>query len=182
MTDNEKKLFFALWPDDITRSEIEGAFHSNCFAKYTGKNFYSKNLHITLCFVGNVPLYKINCIKHAADKIKFKPFELTLNKFNIFRKAKIFYLGMMSFPDELMNIQKALSECLTHCDCYAELRDFTPHMTLKRKIKISEMSDLLAEKSPEILWRVNRFALVESISVEGGVVYKPIQFFNSIRV
>lgn len=169
-----RRVFFALWPDNDVRLELVKAFNISGFSKLTGQNFRPDNLHLTLHFLGNVSEDKFNCIMDVAEQLESKPFELLLNKFSVFKKAKIFYMGMTDVPDALVSLQSQLGGLLRACDFQAESRTYTPHVTLKRKIQQYEIS----EKPQEIFWHVEQFALVESVLVEGGVVYKPLKYFN----
>jgi 2'-5' RNA ligase len=173
-----KRLFFALWPDDKIRSELVNAFKLSDFSESGGQNFQPDNLHLTLHFLGNVSQQKFNCVMDIAAQLEFESFELELNQFSVFEKAKIFYLGMTDTSDELITLQANLGVLLAGCDFQAESRAFTPHVTLKRKIQQFDVSEI----PQKICWRVERFALVESVSVEGGVMYKPLKYFTCCKV
>jgi len=173
--ENKKRIFFALWPEDEVREKLIKTFNSSGFSKQTGQKFKPENLHLTLHFLGNVSAQKYTCVMNAAEKLTFNSFELVLNKFDVFQKAKIFYMGMTDTPQGLVVLQSRLGEVLSGCDFQPESRIFTPHVTLVRKIK----SFTIENVADEINWQVKRFALVESLPAEGGVEYRPVKFFKS---
>jgi len=173
-SENKKRIFFALWPEDDVRERLVKAFNLSSFSKQAGQKFQPHNLHLTLHFLGNVSEQKYICAMNAAQKLTFNSFELVLNKFDGFQKAKIFYMGMTDVPQGLVDLQSHLGEVLSVCNFQPESRVFTPHVTLMRKIK-SFTTENVAD---EINWQVKRFALVESLPVEGGVEYRPVKFFK----
>jgi len=174
--ENKKRIFFALWPEDEVREKLTRAFNSSGFSKQARQKFQPDNLHLTLHFLGNVSEQKYNCVINAAQELKFNSFELVLNQFDGFQKAKIFYMGMTQVPQELLGLQTQLGEALSRCDFQPESRVFTPHVTLMRRIKSFAVENM----TDEIRWRVTQFALVESHSVGGAVQYRPVKFFKCV--
>jgi len=169
-----KRLFFALWPDDEIRNEISQAFLCSAYSKAEGQQYHFQNLHLTLHFLGNVSEEQYSCVLEAAETIKFSEFTLSLDQFGIFEKAKVFWLGLSDIPAELTQLHFALGQALSNCDYKREGRIYTPHVTLMRKIKYFEV-----EKNTRLVnWWVNKFALVESVTEHGAVLYKPVRFYN----
>ena len=117
---------------------------------------------------------------NAAEKLTFNSFELVLNKFDVFQKAKIFYMGMTDTPQGLVVLQSQLGEVLSGCDFQPEPRIFTPHVTLVRKIKLVRKIEpfTIENVTDQINWQVKQFALVESLPAEGAVEYRPVKFFK----
>lgn len=175
-TNTHRRIFFALWPDDRTRNEITRVFKAAPQVILPGRNLNKNNLHLTLHFLGNVSLQKLDCVQSIAETIKSKSFELQLDHFGSFAKANVFWTGPSEITEELSDLFYSLGEVLKECDFTAEKRPFNPHVTLKRKIKCAEKS---IPHEP-VFWSVNQFALVESISVEGGVQYKPLKFYKLV--
>jgi len=174
MTDTNR-LFFALWPDDKTRQALSQTFLSSAYAKAEGQSFNFLNLHLTLHFLGNVTADKYSCVIKAAENVKFNKFNLSLDTFGVFEKAKVLWLGLSDIPEELTQLHCHLAQALTVCDYRAEDRAFTPHVTLMRKIKKIE----LEECEQVINWSVDKFALIESVTDSGSVLYKPVKFYNA---
>jgi len=171
---NTKRLFFALWPDDNVRNEIHQVFQSSVYSKADGQQYNLQNLHLTLHFLGSVSTEQYSCVMEAAEKVKFSEFALSLDKFGVFEKAKVFWLGVSDIPEELTQLHYELGQALSNCDYKAEDRVYTPHVTLMRKIK-----KLTVEvNATPVCWNVNKFALVESVSVKGIVMYKPVKFYS----
>ena len=82
-------------------------------------------------------------------------------------------MGMKDKPEALKTLHQILGDAFTACDYQAERRPYAPHVTLMRKlIKPGQM-----EKFEPITWRVNEFALVESVAIEGGVRYEVLRTY-----
>lgn len=173
MTDT-KRLFFALWPEDNIRNEIAQVFKSSVYSKTDGQQYNLQNLHLTLHFLGNVSVEQYSCVLEAAEKVEFSEFTLNLDKFGVFEKAKVFWLGVSEIPEQLALLHNRLGQVLSACDYKDDKRVYTPHVTLIRKIKKMAFE----ENASLVSWKVNRFALVESVTVNGLVLYKPVKFYN----
>ena len=170
----QKRLFFALWPDDAVRQAISQAYLTSSYAQNEGRSVIPQNLHLTLHFLGNVSLETCECVSHAASKVRFKSFNLKLDNFGFFIKPKVFWMGVTDIPKPLMQLYNDLGENLKACDYQMEKRVFTPHVSLKRKVNTFEIN----ERPRPVNWLVNQFALVESTPTENGVSYKPIELYK----
>ena len=173
---NSRRIFFALWPDQKVRTEIYRVFRQSSQFTYPGRHLAINNLHLTLHFLGNVSEQKFECVSDVAKKVKQGKFQLRLDHFGSFNKAGVFWDGLSVVPDSLSKLHLQLGHLLTKCDYYPEARSFRPHVTLMRKYKPREV--LIPHEAVE--WTVDQFALVESISVEGGVEYRPLKFYGLV--
>jgi len=168
-----KRIFFALWPDNSVRESISGVLQKSIYSDALGQAHSSQNLHLTLHFLGNLDSAQISCALQQAGKVKADKFELILNGFGCFEKAKILWLGPKQVPLQLTELYKNLAESLGVCNVSLESRRFQPHVTLMRKFNDFKASDI----AQAVHWRVGKFALVESVSTANGVAYRPLQFF-----
>ncbi len=170
-----RRIFFALWPDDLTRQKLSESLSSSVISELHGHIFKAQNLHLTLHFLGNVSAETFNCVLTAAEKIQFSPFDLTLDCYGVFKRPKVFWMGVSNIPPALYKLYEDLGDALAVCDYQVEKRDFTPHVTLMRKIKRFDSGD---KKIQPVFWHIKQFALVESIQDKDGVIYKPVKFYN----
>ena len=175
--DKEKtrRVFFALWPDDDVRKKIVETFDQSPQAKLKARIMRPENLHLTLHFIGNVSEKKLTCLDQAAQTVKVGSFELALSRYGHFDKAKIFWMGCQSTPDELKVLHHHLGDALAACDYQADNRPYAPHVTLMRKLKQPGVLEVFNS----INWLVNNFVLVESVPACEGVKYKVIKRYNS---
>lgn len=129
------------------------------------------NLHMTLHFIGNVDGATRDCLHRAAQRITGEAFELQLDRYGHFYRARVFWMGCEHTPGALQALYQNLGETLAPCGYSLEHRPFAPHVTLLRKL--DNPGDMI--RPAPILWLVNDFVLVESVPVEGGVDYRVIE-------
>jgi len=163
-----ERLFFALWPDQRVRQRLSETYENVEALAGQGRPLSPANLHMTLHFLGNIPLTKVDCFIKQAEKIQLPCFELEINRLGYFKKPKISWLGPVSFPQGLLKLQFALGENIKNCGFQVESRPFQPHVTMARKIQQSVLSDQIKP----VQWKVDRFALIKSISMETSVEYQ----------
>ena len=175
IVNKKRRIFFALWPDENTRSKLIKVYDLSELSQLPGKKYQPDNLHLTLCFLGNVSDNQADCALKAAQLISFKSFEINLDCFGFFKKPKVLWMGSSGYSLALNSLHENLTAALSDCGFVLDDKAFTPHVALMRKLPRFDIDvDILA---PTVAWRVDRFALVESVSFEGGVVYRPIKFF-----
>lgn len=166
-----KRAFFALWPGEALRQAVQKQFKQSEQYQLPGKRMLPSNFHLTLDFIGEVDAEQLDCLITAARTVQAEPFDLVLDHYGYFEDAKIVWLGCRNMPKALATLQQKLSLALQNCGYEAEERAFTPHITLLRKCR---EAGVLPQPEP-LTWRVNGFALVESVPVAQGVQYRPIE-------
>jgi len=146
------RLFFALWPDDEVRLKIANNLDRFNLNQNKSRLVTNSNLHLTLHFVGNTSI---------ADYSGF------------FKKPKVLWLGCQQAPRALYNLHQNLGQKIAQCAFEPEMRAYAPHVTVARKI-IEAPASIPFEP---VHWQVNRFVLVESISIPGGVRYEVVESY-----
>ena len=167
----EIRLFFALWPSEKVRDQLEAFIHS--IPPPGGRDVPLRNWHMTLHFIGNTSFDEKNCLNRQAGKVKATAFELTVNQTGFFRKPKVFWLGCEKPPEALFNLQKKLGRKISRCEYIPETRPYSPHITIARKVVRPPES----VQVNSIEWLVDEFVLIESVSVKGGVRYRVIETY-----
>ncbi len=168
MTKTYERLFFALWPDDELRSKINSTYETFSDIQKKGRRVPLYNLHLTLHFLGNIPLDEVDCYIEKASEVKVKPFELSINHRGYFKKPRIVWLGLEQVPEGLVNLQQRLGQRISDCGFNPDKRLYNPHITVTRKISQNPGSQVVQP----IPWEVNRFVLVISEPVDSGVRYR----------
>ena len=67
------RLFFALWPDDVTRQALAELSRSLEYVDF--KQVRSYNFHVTLVFLGQVSAETVCLLKQAVEGVAAQPFE-----------------------------------------------------------------------------------------------------------
>ena len=83
-----RRLFFALWPSDALRHDIEhetrhAAHHSG------GRVIPARNFHITLAFLDSVPDSRIAELGRCALATEVRPFELVLQSIHRWEQQEL---------------------------------------------------------------------------------------------
>ena len=175
-----RRLFFALWPDEVTRAALASQTR-NAVRGCGGRPVPPANYHLTLAFIGNQPADLFDRIVAAATRVRAAPFELTLEHYGHWPKPRVFWIGpapaasegAANTPSPPAVIASQLWDRLEALGLDRELRPFRAHVTLARKV-----AALPEVPSPEpLIWKASSFALVESVTAPSGAVYSVVAEF-----
>ncbi|MCZ6536642.1 MAG: RNA 2',3'-cyclic phosphodiesterase [Gammaproteobacteria bacterium] len=173
MSEPVRRLFFALWPDQVLRSQLsEVTRHARRKLSEAGaRTVDTANIHITLAFLGNVPDGQYQCVARSAGRVQASRFDLLLDRWGFFRRAQVCYLTSAAVPGELERLVGRLWDVAESCGLKPDPRPYQPHLTLARKV--TARLDLPAPES--VLWTPADFVLVSSETRSGGPVYRVLQ-------
>lgn len=174
-----KRVFLALWPDEVTRQQLFEAQKQLKFeaALQTARAVMPANLHMTLYFLGLISTDALPALETCLDELHCQPFDMTVSTVGCFPKHRVFWLGLKNIPPELTELEQQTAACVQQClEDYSQI-PYRPHITLFRKAKTTLEWDNLAE----IHWPVKSFALVESKTWPDGVRYKVLKEWPLLR-
>jgi RNA 2',3'-cyclic 3'-phosphodiesterase len=174
MSDATLRLFFALWPDDATRSALS-ACASKVVAQTGGREVAAGNLHLTLVFLGERPATLVPRLCQVAKLVPLSPMRLVLDEVGCWRKSNIAWLGPHAPDPSVLTLQSRLLDALTTIAIRLPESRFMPHVTLARKV-VTRIALMLAQP---VLWESASFALVSSELAPGGVRYRVIETWRS---
>lgn len=163
-----KRLFFALWPDDEVRSQL--ADLQTRLPQVQGNWVHPMDLHITLQFLGAVSPDRQQCILHAASAVQGFSFALEINHLDFWPKPRIAWAGPEKIPKELLQLVKSLGQNLRECG-FRERRPYRPHVTLLRKTTPG-MALVLPQP---VFWLVDHLVLAESLPGSDPPWYKIVE-------
>jgi len=158
------RLFFALEPDEKVRREIQAVQQR---LACNGRKVPEHQFHITLAFLGMQPAEIIPEVSAIASRVHFSPCSLVLDRFGLFRRAGVLWIGATIIPAALQNFQLALLDNLERADIGYDRKAWKPHLTLYRRLR---NRPVIMETNP-VRWRLNEFSLIESVTVKNGVEY-----------
>lgn len=162
---NDARLFYALWPDDPTRAQLTRLQES-----VTGRKVSPDNLHLTLAFLGNQAKSLLPVLAKMLDELPSQSFTLGIDRYGYFSKPRIAWAGPSEVSAPLRELHQALQRGLQ--EAHIALRSeetFRPHVTLAR-----DAGSVSQPLEPVIKWQVDRIMLIQSIQIQGGVMYSPI--------
>ena len=144
---------------------------------FIGKITESKNLHLTLKFLGEIDNDTLKKVKKKLFLVKFQPFELYIDKLGVFSKkfVKIVWVKVFNVP-----LQQLIDNSLA--DIFEKEWRFMGHITIARiknlKNKNSFLELINKTKVNKIVFIIKEFYLKESILQKEGPVYKVISRYR----
>jgi 2'-5' RNA ligase len=159
------RLFFALWPDELTRRALQSLQQG-----ISGRRSRPENLHLTMAFLGEQPRQHVAELLEVLNNMPPFASMLKINVLGYFRGARIAWAGMANPDAALMQWQALLRSALTERQFLGPRPEtFNPHVTLARDAE----QPLHAVLATPIAWRANRIVLVESQGGNGNpTVYR----------
>lgn len=162
-TPRSLRLFYALWPDDVTRSAL-----ANLQTRIAGRATLYENLHLTLAFLGTQPITSLDALKQILARLPAPDMMLELDRIGYFTKPRIAWCGMHAVPDALFELQRGLMNELAQHHILADTQSaFRPHVTLARNAKLPDDAPF-----EPIHWHADHACLVASSTDPEGVRYR----------
>lgn len=157
------RLFFALWPDDTTRSAL-----SRLQFDLSGRKTRYRNFHITLAFLGEQPAEVLHGLQEVLDQLDGPSMALEIDRRAHFARNRIAWAGMSQVPPALPQLQEDLVKLLrAHHIQFADNAVFKPHITLAREADAPPALEFEA-----IHWHAKQVALVQSVESSDGAQYQ----------
>jgi len=166
-----RRLFFALWPSDELRTALVDACRPVLHA-CAGRAVPAQHYHVTLAFLGDQPAEQVERLDAMAS-VAPPEFELVLDRFGHWRGPRVVWIGPSGCPDGLAMLVRQIRGELDALDIGYDGRDFRPHLTLARKV--TTFPELKAPAP--VHWPVRTFALVESVTMPDGPIYRVVRRF-----
>ena len=165
------RVFFALWPDDATRSAISRATRDAVRAS-AGRPIAKDRFHLTVAFLGELSgagLAVARAVPPIVVNGAVGAFELTLDALGVWPESKILWLAPSDPPPALGELEAGLWDALIERGFRGEDRTYRPHITLARR---SRPLDAAVEP---VRWSVSELALVESFPDGRNVHYEVLE-------
>lgn len=167
------RLFFALWPEAEVREALT-SLGRRCLVRCGGRLTPSPNLHVTLAFLGEVDVRRVDALCRVGASLRTRSFSLVFERVGFFKRSGIVFAGVSDIPAPLMEIEAHARSALAAAGFRTENRTFVPHVTLIRDARAAPAADFSAVR---VLWQVRHIVLVESVRGPDGQVYRPLKRF-----
>ena len=92
-------------------------------------------MHLTLRFLGEVPMPTVERVKEAMDSVQFPHFEAEFTGLGVFpnpRRINVVWVGIKNGHEELSHIFEQLEPKLRQIGLPPDDKGFSPHMTIAR--------------------------------------------------
>ena len=172
--DSKQRVFFAVWPDAAVRCTLDDwqpVLKQLC----GGRTMRADTLHLTLVFIGEVAVNRLEALQLAAAEVFAESFELCLDEVRYWAHNHILYAAPGVTPGPLQRLVSELEASLRRHRFSFEEREYQPHVTLRRNALWTD--DPLPEFQPgrqPVCWRVDEFVLLRSAP---GASYRVLAHF-----
>ena len=166
----ERRLFFALWPDDRQRETLRDTL-GPLVRQIEGRAVVRGNWHVTLAFIGSFPDSRVAELLTASREAAVEPFRLRFDRLAYWQRPRIACLEAVTVPAALEGLVADLGDVMRRFDVQSQERAYRPHITCVRPARPFEA--LLLARPLEMSW--SGFELVESRSLPEGVRYRPVK-------
>jgi len=149
-----------------------------------------ENMHLTLKFLGDVPVKKIDLLKHSLKKIFFMPsFETELTELGGFpsiERPRILWAGLSDEQGYLTTLVKTLEHDLGKIGFRKDRKSFHPHLTIGR-IRTPKNIDRLSKTISDyplpsgMKQTVRTVTLYQSTLTPTGPIYEPLETYPLLQ-
>ena len=170
------RVFFALWPNPAVQSALDRTaqeLHAMCGGRQTRRD----TIHITLVFLGEMELERLEALRVAAGNVRAPAFSWELSKFGWWRHNRIAWAAPEATPPALVQLVEQLQSGLKEAGFQFDERPYLAHATLLRK---ADCRHAVLSAEP-ISWEVNDFVLVRSVLGPEGSAYEIIGRWPLLR-
>lgn len=167
------KVFFALWPGAAERGSL-ASWQKPLQELCGGRVMRGETLHVTLVFVGEVEQSKLEELQLAAQEISETCFELCFDEARYWTHNHVVYAAPAAAPQQLEQLVGALKQSLALHRFKFEQSEYKPHATLLRN---AHWTDAPLPGMHPVRWRIQDFALVQSIQQDGLASYHVLARF-----
>lgn len=160
------RLFFAVWPEGRTRgalAQVADKLHQRC----GGRKTRAATIHLTLAFLGDVPLARLDELLGAVEGVEAASFRLCIDRLGYWQHNRIAWAAPGAPPAELAMLADELRRRVQAIGLPCDGKKFVPHITLLRKAQCGGESFFPLA----VDWRVADFVLVRSLLSEKGAEY-----------
>lgn len=168
------RLFIAINLSNQVKNQVNEIQSKIKINSSQGKFVNKEHMHITIEFLGEIVKDKVDLIKKLMDELEYEPFTLKLNKVGYFKRSvgNIYWIGIEK-NDKLIKIHDDLHQGLKEEGFKLEDRDYKPHLTLARRVKLKDGFDIeILNNDLEIIeTHINSVDLVKSEFVDGKLKY-----------
>lgn len=148
-------------------------------ARFGGRATRRETIHLTLAFLGDVPVSRLDELGEVAASVQGAAFDLSLDRLGFWQHNHLLWAGGET-PAALTALHGVLSAALVGngFKVDGEGRNFAPHVTLVRKLPPTcRLAPRQEMPMPALPWSCQRFFLVRSRLSSSGSEYLILRDF-----
>lgn len=128
------------------------------------------SLHLTLAFLGEQSVGRIDVLRSLAEGVRGEPFVLMLSCLGSYQRNRVVWAGPETTPTPLILIVERLGAALRSEGFPVESRPFSAHVTLVRNARQAPSAMI----DPPLRWHVDHFVLMRSRLGSDGARYEEV--------
>ena len=156
MNEPALRLFFALWPDAATRAALDQV-GAGLHARWGGRRMQHDALHMTLAFLGDTPLKRLDALRGLAAKMTGEAFTLKLDRPGCWQHNRVGWLGLATTPLALTQLVTDLRRMLHANKFTVDDQRYVPHVSLLRNAHCAP-----PPPCQPVTWHAQNFVLLAS--------------------
>jgi RNA 2',3'-cyclic 3'-phosphodiesterase len=168
-------MFFALWPDELTRrqfAEAAAALPPECRAH----GVPPQNYHLTLAFLGDVAVSQREALQQIGASLRAPGSTIAFDGYEYWREPRVIVAAAHEAPAALLKLWSGLYRALQNSQVAPRFQPAPPraHVTLARKVV---QAPVLQAMSP-VRWSARSFSLVSSDTSGKHSVYTVVDTWS----
>jgi 2'-5' RNA ligase len=173
------RLFFALWPDAVLRTELAGRV-AEWTRGYPCRPQRPDQWHLTVEFLGSVATDRQQALHAAAKAVEgflVAAEVIVLDRLEHWARPQVLCATAHTVPPRVAALASALKDALRGQGFEPERREFRPHLSVARKAR----QPVAVRAIEPIGWPVRTLWLVKSHSDAAGSRYEPCACWNLVQ-
>ena len=163
------RAFIGIKLEDKYKKKLENIRSFLIQSKVMGNFTNINNIHLTLCFIGEIKEENVSAIKEMISQIDISELNIEVSSIEVFKSYLILKVDK---NDRLLDIQKKISDELIKQGFNIDRKEFFPHITIVREVKNVNEKDLDSlNKNIKMTSKVSKIELFESKRVNGQLIY-----------
>jgi RNA 2',3'-cyclic 3'-phosphodiesterase len=160
------RLFFAVWPEPPVQVQL--AHQGRELQRLVGgKPTRQESIHLTLAFLGDVHLARVDDLLGVGTRAAFEPFAFALDTAGCWGHNGVAWVAPRVTPAPLLSLVASLASALLDRGFRVDERPYAAHVTVVRKARCRPIDVRLTP----VEWQVHDFVLVRSELDAGGSRY-----------
>jgi 2'-5' RNA ligase len=146
-----------------------------------GRPTRRETIHLTLAFLGDVPVSELPELCAAGERVRASPFALKIDRCGYWQHNGVFWAGLGEGQDCLHDLYRQLQASLGESGFRPDplARCYTPHLTLVRRVPVpgDEPMQAVTQGFRSLDWLCASYALVRSDLSASGPQYTTLREF-----
>jgi RNA 2',3'-cyclic 3'-phosphodiesterase len=154
---SKARVFFALWPG--VGVQLQLLQHGRELHRLAGGRLTRpESIHLTLVFLGDIGVDRLEDVRAAGAGAAFAPFELSIDSAGCWNHNRVAWLAPRATPAPLQALVDGLEARLQQAGFRFDARAYAPHITVIRKAHCGRIDIPIAP----VEWRIEDFVLVRA--------------------